>query len=114
MTIFERVAGALATLGVPYANQRYQVSTGEPLPDTYITYFLVSSTGMQYADNLERSRSGRIQVNVFSRNGLVNLPDVDAAMRAAGFLVAGKRQLPEDPQSGYFGLGQDYTFLEEN
>jgi hypothetical protein len=112
-TIFERVDAALTTLNVPFAVQHYRTTTGQALPDPHITYALVSSAGRQHADDDETARMSRIQVNVWSRSGLVNLPDIDGAMRAAGFRAAGKRQLPDDPDDGWFGLAQDYTILED-
>ncbi len=113
MTIFERVHTALSTLGVPFANQRYRTDTGTSLPDPHITYSLVSSAARQHADDDETARSHRVQVNVFSRTGLVTLPDIDGAMKAAGFVPAGKRQLPSEPDSDWFGLAQDYVYLED-
>lgn len=113
-TIFERAASALATLSVPYANQVELTATGSDLPDLYLVYFLVSAPPILHADNTERLRANRVQVSIYSRSGLVSLPDVDSAMVAAGFDRAGKYQLPYSRETKHFGLALDYIFLEES
>lgn len=113
MTIFERVDAALATLGTPYACQVYKPASDGSLPPTFLVYFLVSSAAQQHADDGETLRSNIIQVSTYSRSGLVGLPNVDAAMKADGFIPAAKVQMPYDRETGYHGLAQDYEFLEE-
>lgn len=113
MSVFERAAAALSTLGVPYANQIYRTATGADLPDVFITYNLISSVGVSHADDVEKLRRQRVQVSVWSRDGLTSLPDVDGAMTAAGFARAEKRQLPFDQESGHFGLALDYVETED-
>lgn len=110
-TIWERVDDALGTLdpAVPYAADSLK---SESLPDLYITYFLVVSPPEQHADDSETARSYTVQVSIFSRSGLVNLPDVDTAMITAGFVKGPERQLIQDPQTGHFGLAKDYVYVE--
>lgn len=112
-TIFERVADALDSLGVDYASGIYIPETGESLPDQFITYSLVSSPPEQHADQVETLRSFRVQVSVYDRSGLIDLPDVDGAMVAAGFAISNKYQIPYDQETGHHGLAQDYIFLED-
>lgn len=108
-TIFEKAKTALDTLSpaVPFAQD---VFLGE-LPDTYLVYSLVDDVASQHADNEETERFYRIQVSQYSRNGLVSLPDVDGAMKAAGFKKSNRVKLPYDPDTGHFGLATDYTIL---
>lgn len=108
-TIFETVKGALDTLGVPYGMGTY-LGTGE-LPDQYMVYSLVSAVPAQRADDAEAHRSYRVQVSLYDRNGLADLPDVDAAMMAAGFEKGPERQLPHDQESGHYGLAKDFFLL---
>lgn len=112
MTIFELVDDALNTLSpaVPFALHPYQSLTA--MPDTYITYQVPDSTAEQHADNVETERSYLVQIDVWDVNGLVGLPNVDAAMTAAGFLKGRRHQLPKDEQTGHFGLALDYVYLE--
>lgn len=109
-TIFELVDDALETLNpaVPYAADSLK---SEILPDLYITYRLIVSVPEQSADDSETERSNLIQVSIFSRAGLVGLPDVDTAMIAAGFLKGPERQLIQDPQTGHYGLAKDYVYV---
>lgn len=110
-TIFERVETALDTLSpaVPFALAPY---VGETLPDTYIAYQLIDSPPEDHADNVEIARSYLVQVSIYSRAGLVSLPNVDAAMTAAGFTKGPMRQIPKDQTTGHHGLAKDYVFLE--
>lgn len=112
-TIFELVETAIATLSVPYANQIYLVQSGATLPDQFIVFFLVSSSPAQQADDAEKLRGNRVQVSVFDRTGLQSLPDVDAAMVAAGFKRSAKNQLPYNQETRHFALAFEYTYLED-
>lgn len=107
-TIFERVDDALTTLApVPYSMAPYK---GATLPDTYIVFQQVVSVPEQHADDAETERSYTIQVTIWDRSGLVSLPNVDGAMSAAGFYKSAQRQLPQDPDTGHYGLATDYVY----
>jgi hypothetical protein len=110
-TIFERVKTALNTISpsVPFSLAPYKSAT--TLPDQFLAYQLIAGTPEQSADDAETERSYLVQVSVFSRTGLVSLPDVDTAMLAAGFNKGRERQLPQDPQTGHYGLAKEYTFI---
>jgi hypothetical protein len=111
-TIFERVKNAMDTLSpaVPHALAPYEGA----LPDLYVVYQLLSSPPAAHADNVETARANYVQVSIYSRAGLVSLPDVDSAMTAAGFVKDSFRQLPKDLNTGHYGLAKDYMFLEFN
>jgi hypothetical protein len=114
-TVFERVSTALSGLNVPYANQVYIPATGSDLPDLFLVYTLITSGAEQHADNVEKLRSNQVQVSIYSRTGLVTgLPNVDAAMVAAGFQRAAKYQLPYSRETKHFGLALDFTEIEES
>jgi hypothetical protein len=53
-----------------------------------------------------------VQVTAWSRAGLASLPNVDAAMLAAGFFKRDQRQVPQDRETGHYGLATDYVYLE--
>lgn len=108
-TVFEQVEDALDTLNVPYGMDTY-LSNGE-LPNQYMAYSLIDGVPSQHADDAETQRTYRVQVSIFDRNGLANLPAVDAAMLAAGFEKGPERQLPRDNESGHYGLAKDYFKL---
>jgi hypothetical protein len=111
-SVWERTATAIATLNVPYAASKLKVDSGESLPDLFLVFFLVSAPAILHADNEEKAREYKMQVNVFSRDGLINLPDVDGAMKAAGFKKGNMIEIPEDEETGHFGLGTEYVFSE--
>jgi len=111
-TIWERTDLALSTLGVPYAASKLQMATGVELPDLFMVYFSLPSTPDQHADNKETLRSYTIQVNVFSRDGLINLPDVDQTMMAAGFTKGNVIEIPLDQETGHYGLGTEFLYSE--
>jgi peptidase E len=110
-TIFERVKSAMDTLSpaVAHSLAPYKAAT---LPDTYIVYQLIDGSPEQHADNAETQRTYMMQVTTWSKAGLVNLPNVKAAMTAAGFQKSGERQLPQDQETGHYGLATDYVYLE--
>jgi hypothetical protein len=109
-TIFERVKTALSTISpaVPFSLAPYKSTAA--LPDQYLAYQLIDDSPDQHADDAETERSYLIQVSIFSRSGLVSIPDVDTAMHTAGFEKGRERQLAQDPQTGHYGLAKEYTF----
>jgi hypothetical protein len=114
-TIFDRVKSAMATLdpAIPHALDVYLMPATGELPDTFITYSLISGDPAQHADNDETLREYIMQVSIFARAGLSALPNVDAAMKAAGFVKGSERQLPRDAETRHYGLATDYHYLED-
>lgn len=112
-TIFERVTTALNTLSpvVPFALAPYKSTTD--LPDKYLAYQVFDSPPEQHADDDITEQSYYVQVTIWSRSGLVSIPDVDGVMKTAGFQLRNKgRQLPQDQETGHYGLAKDYVYLE--
>lgn len=114
-TIYERTATALGTISpaIPYALDVYLTQSGGDLPDTFLVYSLITGDPVAHADNAETHRSYLIQISIFSRAGLVSIPDVNTAMIAAGFIKSSERQLPYDPETRHFGLAKDFIYLEK-
>ena len=114
MTIWERVASALSGLSVPAAANVLVVASESERPDAYLVYQVISDPPAQHADYRETLRTYRVQVSVYSRNGLAGLPkQVEAAMLAAGFTRIAGRELPYSTATGHFGFAQDFNYLEE-
>lgn len=111
MNIWEITEEALDTLNVPIAANVLIPASGTALPDLYLVYTLISSPPEQHADNDETLRSYRVQVSAYSRLGTAAIPNIDAAMLAAGFTRSGKRELPYSRETRHFGLAQDYIYL---
>jgi hypothetical protein len=112
-SIFEATETALATLtpSVPAALDKFIMATDAALPDVFIEYFLVSGVGLQHADDAETARRQRMQISIWSRLGLANLPDIDTAMIGQGFTPGDERQLESDPDTGHFGWSKDFFYL---
>ena len=104
---------ALTGLGVPMAANRYLVQTGDQLPDQYIVYQLISSPPELHAENSEKYRTYRMQVTIWDRTGLDNLPDISGSMVAAGFGRGPFRELPYVESTRHFGLAYDFFYLED-
>lgn len=110
-TIWERTSTALAGLSVPMAANVMLSNTAASLPDQFIVYQLISSPPAQAAEDAETLRWYRMQVTVWDRAGLANLPDVQAAMVAAGFTKSMYRELPYDEATRHFGLAMEFLYL---
>ena len=110
MTIWERTKAALTPLGVPMAGEEF---LGD-LPETFLVYKLVSGVPTQSADNIEKSRTCRMQVSIYCQAGLDSLPDVPGAMKAAGFTRGPDIPLGYSSISRHFCLAQEFTYLEES
>lgn len=106
--IFALTESALATISpaVPYAMAPYKGA----LPDLYIVHQLLNDDANQHADNVETARSYLVQVTVWCVTGLSGLPDVDTAMKSVGFRKRNERQLPQDQQTGHYGLAMEFIY----
>jgi len=102
---------AMATLDIPNAADANRAALGTPLPDLFIVYKRVSSVAQEFFDDTEKERFVRMQLSIFSRSGLVGLPDTDAAMKAQGFVFSREVELPYTDSTGHFGMARDYTIL---
>lgn len=111
MTIWERIAAALATLGIPYAADADRSVLGDPLPDRFIVYSLVAAVPELHADDAETERFYRVQLNLYDRAGLTALPDTDTAMLGQGFRLTQEVSIPFNPETGHYGLVREYTIL---
>lgn len=111
MTIWERVYNALVTLGLPLAAVVYRAASGAALPATFLTYQLIDSTPELGLDDDEALRSHRVQVTAWCTGGFVSLPDVAAAMTAAGFTRGPTHELGLDGE--HYGLAMEFLYLED-
>ncbi len=112
MTIWEQVEAALAPLGLPMQAVVYNVANEADRPDQYLVYLVVDAPPVQHADNLERHRLYQVQVSYYDRDGLAGMPDIPAAMVAAGFTAGSHRGLPYSQQTRHYGYALDFGFLE--
>jgi hypothetical protein len=53
-----------------------------------------------------------MQVTVYSRSGLADLPDVDGVMVAAGFARGPQREIPYSFSTRHYGLALEYVYSE--
>ena len=108
-TIFERVDDARAAISpaVDYAMAPYKGT----LPDQFVTYQLIDGSPEQHADDAETERAYLVQVSIWSKTGLASIPNVDTAMLAAGFKKRSERQLPQDQNTGHYGLAKEFVIF---
>ncbi len=106
--IFQLVEDALSTLEIPFAADKMIMPTGEELPDLFMVYKLISSTPIAHADDGEELRNWRVQVSIYSRDGLEGLPAVAAAMVLYGFSRSNITQISLNPDTGHYGLALDF------
>jgi hypothetical protein len=111
--IFDDANATLVSLNVPYAYKVYLPETGVELPNTFLTYFLITDVPVQFADNQMTEERNHIQVSVYSRTGFTgNLLDrIHAAMESAGFMRGPVTDLPFDQVTRHFGLALEYSKL---
>lgn len=113
-TIWDVTQEALSGLGVPVVANALIVASGASLPDVFVVYSLVSSPPIKWADDFETMRFYRMQVSIYSRNGLTDLPDVSDAMVAAGFARGPMRELPYNQETRHFGLALEFIFTTDS
>lgn len=114
-TIYEDTKTALATLvGIPCAQDAYLTASNAALPDVYLVYTVIDGTPLQHAEDTERLRVYQVQISIYSRAGLVSLPNVDGAMTAAGFSRGPEREIPRDMHQGHYCLAKDYYLVKES
>jgi hypothetical protein len=115
MSIWSDTYTALSGIGLPLAANTMIVATGADLPDQFIVYSMISNPPEQHADNVEKLRSYRMQISVYSRTGMTTIPaQVETAMLAAGFTRLEGRELPYNQQTRHFGLAMDFNYLSED
>lgn len=112
MTIWERILAALTGIGWKKAANVYLPASGADYPDEFLVYSLVTSPAEQHADDEEILRSYHVQISLYSRFGLVALPDIKTPLKAAGFVPADMRELERNANTGHFGLAMDFVFTE--
>lgn len=112
-TIWKITSDALTPLGLPMAMGVYRVNSVAKYPDTYLVYKNIADVGQSHADNEENSRQYLIQVSYFSVDGLNGMPDIGAAMTAAGFTRGAARELEQNTATGHFGYAMDFYYLED-
>jgi hypothetical protein len=114
MTIWEITETALNTLNVPIAANVMISATDEALPDLYLVYQLISSPPILHAEDLEDMRFYRMQVTIYSRDGLSNLPEVGDAMVDAGFTKSAIRELPYNTETRHYGLSLEFIYFSDS
>ncbi len=111
-TIWEMTYTVLSGLGVQVAADQYLAATpAADLPDTYMTYEVIDLMPLEHADDAATLSQETVQVNIWSRAGLVGLPDVIGAMTSAGFMFSSGRELDYDPDGRHYGIAFDFEYV---
>jgi len=104
----------LTAIGLPYDFERMLIDAAQ-LPDTFIVYFLVTDSGVAYADDKETSHEARVQVSLFYRDKSIFLTvpnQIETAFMAAGFMRVGSGTIPYQPDTGHYGWRCDFRYFE--
>ncbi len=104
----------LETIGLPYHLERMTCEAAQ-LPDTFIVYFLVDDNGKSWANNVERSRTARVQVSLFYRDlsTVLTVPEqIEAAFMADNFMRVGSGRIPYQDNTGHYGWRCDFRYYE--
>jgi len=112
MTIWARVKAALDGLGLPTGNMRLFLASDKPLPARYLTYQVIVTSPEWHVDDKEVIRSYLVQINCWSQDGFENFPNVEGAMRAAGFYFQAARDMAFEDKTGHYGQSMDFEFYE--
>lgn len=112
-TIWNRVNEALSGLGVRVANNRLVMESDERFPERFFVFQEITASPEEHFDDIETVREHLVQVNCWSRNGFEAFPDVESAMKAAGFVFSAARDLGFDNETGHYGRNMDFLFYEE-
>lgn len=102
------------TDGIPYEFERMTCDEKQ-LPDTYLTFALVSNPGAAYADGRERATTPRVQVSLFYRKKSAFLafpPKIIGQFTQNGFTRAGEGPIPYQVTTGHHGWRCDFYFYE--
>lgn len=112
--IWQQAQSALSGLGVTVAANALVLASGSDYPDSFIVHFMVSDPTLSHADNVLELHLPRVQVSIYSRTAISALATaVQSAMIAAGFYMAGARDLPYNPDTRHFGTAIDFTIIFE-
>lgn len=112
MTIWARVKAALSGLGLPVGNIRLFLASDKPLPERYLTYQVIVAVPENHVDDKEVIRSYLVQINAWSKDGFERFPDVEGAMREAGFYYQASRDMAFEEKTGHYGQSMDFRYYE--
>ncbi len=87
----------------------------EKLPDTHITFFLLSEDDLTFADNVPTSSTSILQVILYSRDPEIIIGAnemLKAYLLPNGFLRVTGNRLPFDKSSGHYGYISKYSYYE--
>jgi len=102
-------------LSIPYEFENWNEDERGKMPDTFITYFLVSDSSAASADNKERASITKIQVSMFYRdiNVMRDTPKkIVSAFTSNGFLRVNEGRIPFQKSTGHYGWRCDFNFYE--
>lgn len=112
--IFEKITTALAPLGYIIREQG-TFKSGETLPETFITYFIVDSPSGTHYDNVSHSETFRVQVTMYSKKPSIiqsSNKNIKNLMVPKGFMRISGKSLPYDITTGHYAWTQDYKYFD--
>jgi len=112
INIYDLTYDTLSPLGYPVKEQG---TLGSTLPETFITYQLISSPNGGHADNKPTSVKPLMQITLYSKKPSIK-QGADALLKSvmlpAKFMRAGGRDLPYSAVTGHYAFTSDYRFYD--
>lgn len=112
--IYNLISNTLSSLGYSVREQG-SYKSGETLPETFITFLIIDSPGVGYADNRSTGRSTRVQISLYSKKpNIVQNADsnIKNLMLNVGFMRMGGGALPFDKETGHYSWRTDFKYYE--
>lgn len=114
--LLERITVVADRLGLPIAVGLY---TATPLPDTYLVATPLADVFDVFADNQPAVEVEEVRLSLFTKNNYLEARDrLTAALLEAGLVIAARRYVGFEPDTGFHHYGVDlaahnpYNILE--
>jgi len=115
MNIRNTLIDALTSLGYEVRLQG-SYADGEPLPESFITYYIVDAPDASFYDDKPMLTHHRIQIVFYSKliSKINSVPDqIYSLLKTAGFIREGKGR-DYGFENEYYGILVNYMFTERN
>lgn len=112
--IYKKIVDTLESLGYTIREQGTYRS-GETLPETFITFFVLDSLDISHADNKPTGITYRVQVTFYSKKPLL-VQEADTIIKnlmiPADFMRVSGKPLPYNKETGHYAWTTDYRLYE--
>lgn len=110
MNLTDKLTADLADLGY-VTRQQGDFTEHEPLPETFLTYLLITADEAGYYSNVGRKSTYLVQIALYSRDKVIvdNAENtLKSILKPKGYLFSTGRDLPKDKNTQHYGYAADY------